>query len=53
MQNFYFFFDSFSDIASFFTWYLNHYAFDDICLYMIESLYLVSAKVSLVHFNDR
>jgi hypothetical protein len=26
---------------------------DDICLYMIESLCLISAKVSLLHLNDR
>jgi hypothetical protein len=26
---------------------------DDICLYIIKSLCMISAKVSMLHFNDR
>jgi hypothetical protein len=43
---FYFSFDSFSDITCIFAWYLNSLCGDWICLYMIESLYLTSAKFS-------
>jgi hypothetical protein len=39
-------FDSFSNIACVFAWYLSSLCIDWICLYMIESLCMISAKFS-------
>jgi len=48
MQNFFsFFFDKFSDIVCVFAWYLSSLCIDWICLYMIESLCLISANFFL------
>jgi hypothetical protein len=43
---FFFSFDSFLDIVCIFTWYLSSLCIDWLCLYMIESLWLISAKFS-------
>jgi hypothetical protein len=45
-MQFFFSFDSFSDIACLFAWYLSSLFIDWICLYMIESLCMLSAKFS-------
>jgi hypothetical protein len=46
VEFFFFSLDSFSDILYVFAWYLNSLCINWICLYMIESLCLISAKFS-------